>query len=99
MLVNQAHTVEAPDGGPGLPIVNWSTRAGDLRVAHLLGLHALQAFPLVGWLLSRSRVMPSPRAVTAVTLLFALAYTVVTGLTFAQARAGRPLLAWQFGQK
>jgi len=91
MILHQAHTVGAPDGGLGLPLVNWSTRAGDLRVSHLLGLHALQVFPLVGWILSRK--VPSPRAATAATVMFAFVYTVLFVLTFAQARAGHPVMA------
>lgn len=50
-----SHTVGAPDGGPGLPIANWSENHGDLRAAHFLGLHGVQIIPLIGWWLLRKK--------------------------------------------
>jgi hypothetical protein len=47
------HTVGAPDGSAGLPVVNWSKEYGDLRVAHFFGMHALQILPLFGFFVAK----------------------------------------------
>jgi hypothetical protein len=93
MVTNGAHTVGAPDGGPGLPLVNWSTRAGDLRVAHFLSFHALQLLPLAGFILSRYKTdWPRTRQLACVLALAAL-YAACVSLIFWQAMTGRPLLS------
>jgi hypothetical protein len=94
MVSNMAHTVGLPDGGAGLPIVNWSTRGGDLRVAHFLGFHALQILPLAGYSFSRWRGEAVRRRAVAYVLALGLVYFAVFSLLFWQASAGRPLLAW-----
>jgi hypothetical protein len=94
IVLNGAHTVGAPDGGPGLPFVNWSTRAGDLRAAHFLAFHALQLLPLAGFCLSRFKPDWTPRRQTACVLALAVVYALCVSLVFWQATAGRPLLSF-----
>ncbi|HEY9404273.1 MAG TPA: hypothetical protein VIQ24_16570 [Pyrinomonadaceae bacterium] len=94
MVSNMGHTVGLPDGGAGLPVVNWSTRAGDLRVAHFLGFHALQILPLAGYSFARWRTDAVRRRAVSLVLAFGLVYFAVFSLLFWQASEGRPLLAW-----
>jgi hypothetical protein len=90
MRVVGAHTVGGPDGGPGLPGTGWSTRHGDLRVPHFLGLHALQAFALFVFALPR-RWNAHTRVRTVVVM--AASYASLFGILVWQALRGQPLIA------
>lgn len=88
-----AHSVGLPDGGPGLPLLGWSTTGGDLRVGHFIGMHALQVLPLLAAVLSGSRVRRwDVRARVRLVQLAAAVYAGVVVLTTWQALRGRPLL-------
>ncbi|WP_412745667.1 hypothetical protein [Krasilnikovia sp. MM14-A1004] len=90
--ISGAHSVGVPDGGPGLPLVGWSTVGGDLRIGHFVGLHALQAMPLLALLLSRfaGRLDEAVRA--RLMLVAGAAYGGLTVLLTWQALRGQPLL-------
>lgn len=89
-----AHTVGAEDGGPGLPLLGWSTTHGDLRIPHFFGLHALQVIPAIGWVISRQRNhWLHERHKLALVVIGAVGYTGWLGLITWQALRGQSIVA------
>ena len=85
MLNFSKHTVGAPDGGPGLPLVNWSTQYGDLRIAHFIGIHALQLLPLFGNYIAKN---------TRQVQWFAGGYFIFTMFLLISALKGLSIFGW-----
>jgi hypothetical protein len=92
-----AHAVGVADGGPGLPLLGWSTVGGDLRIPHFIGMHALQALPLLALLLELgARRLPLLRDALVrrgLVLTGAGSYLAVVGLVTMQALRGQSIVA------
>jgi len=92
-MINQmSHNVGVVDGGEGLPLVNWSTVAGDLRVAHFFGLHAIQIVPLFAYGLFK-RTNSTPKSRLILVTIFAIAYAFFIGFVYYQAKQGIPFIS------
>ena len=87
MSTQIGHSVGVADGGAGLPLVNWSSKGGDLRVAHFFGLHAFQVVPFFAYTLEKYNV----KSPTVWTFAFALAYLSIFTFLLVQALDGQPL--------
>lgn len=75
------HTIGGPDGEAGIPILNWSTRYGDPRIAHFIGMHALQVLPLLAYYVVRN---------TKVVMFISALYALLAVLALVQALQGKP---------
>jgi hypothetical protein len=91
MIGQLAHNVGVADGGEGLPILNWSTVGGDLRVAHFVGLHGIQIIPLFAWILVKKWNATTRKKVIAV-IIFGLLFASCIAYVFYQAKQGIPLI-------
>ncbi|MGV8856989.1 hypothetical protein [Rhodoglobus sp.] len=91
-----AHTVGLPDGGDGLPLLGWSTVAGDLRIPHFIGMHALQLLPLAALALEflgrRVTGLALPQTRQRVIGVLVSLYVAVTALLTAQALMGQSIV-------
>lgn len=91
MIKQLSHNVGVVDGGAGLPLVNWSTIGGDLRIGHFFGLHGLQIIPLFALWVSHKWKISNRNQVIAV-VIFGLVYASWIGFIFYQAKQGIPLI-------
>jgi hypothetical protein len=78
--------------GAALPVLHWSLQFGDLRVAHFVGLHAMQVLPLAAWLAAQCCATHAAMRTASMHTLHALAagHVALTVLTFAHALRGQP---------
>ena len=86
------HTVGFPEGGPGLPWIGWSTVAGDLRIAHFVGIHALQILPAVEWLVMTLLPRLAEARQRALVWIFGLAYLGTIALLTWQALSAESIV-------
>lgn len=79
-----SHTIGGPDGGEAIPILNWSKKFGDPRIAHFIGMHALQVLPILSYYLLRN---------TQLTIFVSFLYLALAVFTLVQALKGKSLFS------
>ena len=77
-----SHSVVLVNDNSNIFILGWSKLVGDLRIAHFVGMHALQVLPFFSFFLFRN---------TSLTLLFSVFYLALASFTLIQALQGKSL--------
>ncbi len=77
-----SHSVGTVNDNSNLFVVGWSRTVGDLRVAHFIGMHALQVLPQLAFYVLQN---------TTATLVTAGLYGLLATATWRQALQGKPL--------
>ena len=76
------HSVGALNDNSNWFILGWSKTVGDLRVAHFIGMHALQVVPILSYYVLKN---------TKLTIGLSVMYGLLALFTLIQAMQGRPL--------
>jgi hypothetical protein len=90
MSAINSHNIGGQMGVAGLPLLNWSTIFGDLRVTHFFGIHSLQLIPLFGYFISKNQNNDSKTK--GLVWLFSILYFAFVSFTLWQAMNGMPFL-------
>lgn len=77
------HSVGAQNDNSNWFIVGWSKTVGDLRVAHFIGMHAMQVIPFISYYVLKNRTL---------TIIVSLLYAALALSTLIQALQGKPLI-------
>ncbi|WP_194777178.1 hypothetical protein [Pararhodonellum marinum] len=77
-----SHTVGLENDNSDLFIVGWSRKVGDLRIAHFIGMHALQVLPVLAFYLLKN---------TKAVWLVGIVYGALATFTLLQALKGKPM--------
>lgn len=90
-----SHGIGDPDGN-GMPVTHWSTTGGDLRVAHFVGMHAIQVLLLItavlGVLATRRAWLRDDRVRARIVGAAALGYAGVFAVLSWQAKRGQSVV-------
>lgn len=96
-LVGMGLAVLMTAGPTSMPITSWSTTGGDLRVPHFVGIHALQALPLLAIFLERAAGrtgrLADPEVRSRLVIVGGCAYAGLIALVTWQALRGQPLVS------
>lgn len=86
------HSVGVPEDAPGIPIADWKKDGGDLRVAHFIGLHAMQILWLLTLLIARFWPDIKPRRLAVLQWTSSATILVLTLQQYWRALGGLPFI-------